>query len=248
MEERASQWEPAHSRTEPPTGELRDTVSAVIKRWGAETRTERATLEGLAADMARRAARGRATVRVLGVAVAMLAVAATGVVRVVERRRPVPVMGQPTVFVILTNPPAPKWLGGRDLAVPGVHVVTNRVAGHEVAAARRVAHRVQVEREVDDDLRWEAAAVGEDWARALVYLGWAYANGEGVGRDGGEAARLFRESAEAGNSEGAYSLGVLYANGSGVARSDSAAVVWFRRAAARGNRFASAELARRGLR
>ncbi len=49
------------------------------------------------------------------------------------------------------------------------------------------------------------------------------------------AADLFRRSAEAGGSDGAYTLGVLYHEGRGVPRDDTEALRWLKRAADDGN-------------
>ena len=59
------------------------------------------------------------------------------------------------------------------------------------------------------------AAAGDD--RAQYQLGVAYATGDGVEADDGEAARWFGRAAEGGDPEAMFALGMLYATGAGVA-------------------------------
>jgi TPR repeat protein len=69
---------------------------------------------------------------------------------------------------------------------------------------------------------------------AQVALGFAYADGEGVGKDEAEAAKWFRLAAEQGSSFAQAYLGLMYSDGTGVPESDAEAVKWFRRSAEQG--------------
>ena len=59
------------------------------------------------------------------------------------------------------------------------------------------------------------AAAGD--AGAQYQLGVAYAKGDGVEADDGEAALWFGRAAEGGDPEAMFALGMLYATGAGVA-------------------------------
>ena len=252
------QWSATRPRHEPPTAELRDSVSAVFKKWEARSRTERATMEAVSRSMAR----WRRWRRPLVPATALLIVVAVVVLKavVVDQSRAVtvaiPTLRAPTVdltttLVLKAAPPVP----APDTFVifyPPVHMQHHVAAAPERPECQPAGHAGDwpvvartCRAAVAVALYQEGVAAGD--TRALTYLGWAYANGEGVTPDGAAAERLFRTSAEAGNAEGEYSLGMLYAHGSGVTQSDSAAVFWLRRAMVGGNEYARAELARRGV-
>jgi localization factor PodJL len=79
----------------------------------------------------------------------------------------------------------------------------------------------------------EAAAAGDPSAAFEVAA--RYAEGQGVGRDLGQAAEWYRRAAEAGVAVAQYRLGSLYERGQGVARDLTAAVTWYQRAADQGN-------------
>ncbi len=53
-------------------------------------------------------------------------------------------------------------------------------------------------------------------ARALIELGFMYANGHGVARDDAEALRLYRRAAEQGAALGQFNTGYMYLNGLGA--------------------------------
>jgi len=53
-------------------------------------------------------------------------------------------------------------------------------------------------------------------AKAQYFLGFLYAEGEGVPQDKAEAARWYRKAAEQGYAEAQFNLGVMYENGEGV--------------------------------
>ncbi|MFZ6750692.1 tetratricopeptide repeat protein [Undibacterium sp. Ren11W] len=67
---------------------------------------------------------------------------------------------------------------------------------------------------------------------AQYNLGVMYENGQGVAKDGKEAAKWYKKSAEQGGSFSQYNLGALYENGTGVAQNYSEALRWYRKAAA----------------
>ena len=73
----------------------------------------------------------------------------------------------------------------------------------------------------------KAAALGHDGA--MNDLGACYYRGDGVPRDGHEAARWYRSGAELGNAQASHALGLLYLEGFGIQQDDSRAREWFRK-------------------
>ena len=73
-------------------------------------------------------------------------------------------------------------------------------------------------------------------------LGWAYANGKGVGKDDAESAKWYRKAAEQGHANAQNKLGFAHANGQGVPRDEAEAARWFRKAAEQGNATAQSNL------
>ncbi len=70
-------------------------------------------------------------------------------------------------------------------------------------------------------------------AQAQNKLGFAYAKGEGVPQDYGEAEKWFRKAAEQGFAKAQYNLGLMYDNGDGVPQDYVAAHKWYNLAASR---------------
>jgi soluble lytic murein transglycosylase-like protein len=62
----------------------------------------------------------------------------------------------------------------------------------------------------------------------------AYEHGDGVARDGRQAAALYCQAARLGDAASQFDLGWMYANGRGVARDDALAAFFFRLAAEQG--------------
>lgn len=62
-----------------------------------------------------------------------------------------------------------------------------------------------------------------------------YDEGYGVSRDYVEAVRLYRLSAEQGNSSGQCNLGFMYENGYGVSKDYAEALKWYQLASAQGH-------------
>ena len=70
-------------------------------------------------------------------------------------------------------------------------------------------------------------------AQAQNKLGFAYAKGEGVPQNYGEAEKWFRKAAEQGFAKAQYNLGLMYDNGEGVPQDYVAAHKWYNLAASR---------------
>lgn len=70
-------------------------------------------------------------------------------------------------------------------------------------------------------------------------------DGQGVGEDPAEGARLYRLAADLGNVEAMRRVGAAYASGTGVTRDLAQAVFWLKRAAEAGDRLAAFSLANR---
>ena len=83
--------------------------------------------------------------------------------------------------------------------------------------------------------------LGGDWAANS--LGWCYRQGRGVSQDHAEAFRLFKQSAEGGNTEAMSMTGFCYEKGQGTPTDYVQMLVWYRKAAALGNRLAINNLA-----
>ena len=73
----------------------------------------------------------------------------------------------------------------------------------------------------------------------MTRIGMLYHNALGVERDPVEAARWWREGAEAGDADGQAMLGAAYHLGSGVERDSIEAFVWLTRANDGGSRLAA---------
>ena len=86
-----------------------------------------------------------------------------------------------------------------------------------------------------EGLRWLRRAVDAGSAKAMYYLGQAYASGRGVKLDQTESARWYREAAERGDSFGQASLGQCYLDGRGVPYDPMQAYVWFKLSSKQGN-------------
>jgi TPR repeat protein len=80
-------------------------------------------------------------------------------------------------------------------------------------------------------------------AKAQVALGIAYASGDGIQADEGEAVRWFRRAAEQNDAVGEYSLGEMYAFGRGVPVDYTEAAKWLRKSAEQGDSRAESNLA-----
>ncbi|MCP4384819.1 MAG: sel1 repeat family protein [Hyphomicrobiales bacterium] len=65
-------------------------------------------------------------------------------------------------------------------------------------------------------------------------LGRMYTYGQGVPRDGAEAAKWYRLAANQGDAEAQFNLVVTYNFGRGVPQDDAEAVKWFRLAVEQG--------------
>jgi TPR repeat protein len=113
----------------------------------------------------------------------------------------------------------------------------------QAEAAAREAARLAAAREAANGGLSGLRALAEQGDAAAQYkLGVRYDSGQGVGQDGGEAAKWYRKAADQGCAPAQYNLGVCYANGQGVAKDLRAARDWFARAAAAGSRDAAGAL------
>ncbi len=90
--------------------------------------------------------------------------------------------------------------------------------------------------------RYRKARSGE--LEAMVEVGVAYHDGNGVAKDDTQAVSWYRKAAAAGNVRGNYELGVCYENGYGVPKDYAHAVDWYRKAAEAGNPRAMSSLGR----
>ena len=72
-------------------------------------------------------------------------------------------------------------------------------------------------------------------ATAQFLLGYMYANGQGVAKDGAEAVKWYRKAADQGYAPAQAYLGDMYKYGQGVAKDEAQAVEWYRLAADQGD-------------
>ncbi len=85
-------------------------------------------------------------------------------------------------------------------------------------------------------------AAKEGNADAQLYLGWMYANGQGIKRNYAQAVSWLRKSANQGNALAQNDLGLMYAEGRGVKRNYAQAISWYRKSAEQGNAYAQNNL------
>jgi uncharacterized protein len=76
-------------------------------------------------------------------------------------------------------------------------------------------------------------------AAAQFYLGFMYANGQGVSQDDAAAVSWYQKAADQGNAAAQSYLGFMYQNGRGVPQDDAAGVSWYQKAADQGIGFMS---------
>jgi TPR repeat protein len=75
-------------------------------------------------------------------------------------------------------------------------------------------------------LRWYRQAADQGYAAAQYDLGQAYNLGDGVAKDGAEAARWWEKAAEQGIAKPQYNLGLAYHSGAGVQKDELQAYFW----------------------
>ena len=98
----------------------------------------------------------------------------------------------------------------------------------------------------DTALHWYTKASQEELPAALNGLGYMhlYGYGDAVGQDSLRAIELFKQAADAGNSEGQFNLGVLHLAGKGGLSKDfSQALSYFTKASQQGHTLAMYNLA-----
>jgi TPR repeat protein len=71
-------------------------------------------------------------------------------------------------------------------------------------------------------------------ARAQGFLGFMYANGDGVPQNYAEAVKWYRKAADQGNADAQTRLGLMYQNGQGVPQDYASTIKWLRKAADQG--------------
>lgn len=75
-----------------------------------------------------------------------------------------------------------------------------------------------------DGLKWYRQAVDAGHVRAMVSVGSACQDGDGVAKDPAEAARWYRKAMESGSDVAAFNLALLYRDGNGVPQDKAEAV------------------------
>ncbi|KAL0240784.1 hypothetical protein GEMRC1_006020 [Eukaryota sp. GEM-RC1] len=95
-----------------------------------------------------------------------------------------------------------------------------------------LANDLQIEKR-NDELAFEGyqEAAGRGDAKAMVYLGDCYYNGEGIREDHSKAVYWYKKAAKLGDSDAMNILGDCYYNGEGVREDHSKAVHWYKNAA-----------------
>ncbi len=82
---------------------------------------------------------------------------------------------------------------------------------------------------------------------AQIQVAAMYAKGQGVAKDGKEAAAWYQKAADQGNADAQMSLGRLYLGGMGLPKNSTEAAKWFRMAADQGQAAAQIQMARMHL-
>lgn len=95
----------------------------------------------------------------------------------------------------------------------------------------------------DKELERMKAAIDAGNSAMMVQLGYAYANGQYVAKDSGQALELYRKAAEAGNSEGMFKLAYAHHKGDGTTVNFAEALRLYRQASGMGHALARNNLA-----
>ena len=121
------------------------------------------------------------------------------------------------------------WGRGPILAI-ALLVAPTAAAGDGYQAGAQAAQRGDY---LEAARLWQALA-DQGHTRALVDLGFLYANGHGVERDEAKAVALYRRAADLGLALAQFNLGYMYVHGQGVERDPDRGLAWYRRAGAQG--------------
>ena len=84
-------------------------------------------------------------------------------------------------------------------------------------------------------MKWFRLAADQGFADAQYNLGLAYAAGQGVLQNYGEALEWFRLAADQGLADAQHNLGVMYDRGQGVPENYVSAHMWYNLSAAQGD-------------
>lgn len=83
-----------------------------------------------------------------------------------------------------------------------------------------------IEKDVQEALRWYHKAAEQGHANAQCLLGWMYQKGENMEQDEQGAARWYRLAAEQGHAQAQNNLGMMYYQGEGVDEDRLEACIW----------------------
>ena len=122
---------------------------------------------------------------------------------------------------------------------PPVEAQSRALTPPMAAGGKAVAHAPQFTDPKLEDL-YRRAQAGD--SAAMVDLGLAQEEGNGVAKDYQQAVNWYRKAAEAGDVHGLYKLGVMYENGWGMTRDYQQAFNSYRKAAEAGDADAMANL------
>lgn len=122
-----------------------------------------------------------------------------------------------------------------DLARARIDRIEAVVAPSAAPAAASAAARPAGPGDAEAQRQFTLAQKGN--AAAMARVGWLYQTGQnGVPRDDAQAARWYRQGAEAGNGHAMAGMGVMYENGrGGLPKDGTQAVAWYRKGADAGD-------------
>jgi len=83
-------------------------------------------------------------------------------------------------------------------------------------------------------VKWLRLSAGQGNLTGQLFLGNAYAHGEGVRKNEAEALKWWTRSAQQGDADSQYGVGLMHWNGEGTPADEKEALRWFRAAAAQG--------------
>ncbi len=115
-------------------------------------------------------------------------------------------LAPPMAFLAALAVASPAWSGAQSIAAPGA---TPQPSSSSFELALRFEHGEGMRQDYGRALELYCEAASQGDVRAYFNLGWMYANGRGVARDGAIAAGWWRKAADGGLAEAANLVSLL---------------------------------------
>lgn len=100
---------------------------------------------------------------------------------------------------------------------------------------RKAAQHSVSEALLKNDSSEARLAASPEVISAKYYMGVMYAEGKGLPKDAGQAAKWYEDAASSGHAGAQNNLGAMYGLGEGVPQDEEKAMYWYRKAAAQGD-------------